>query len=361
MGQRAGARGHDPARGGLDSTINSSGSRAQIESIGDWACRQLALRQPLGDWLDALEGSGDAPLVVGQAHADRHRLGDEQQPIGVGSLQLDGARETHHVLRIRADGDSGGLALAIRQRLPDAGPETGDQPFLFDWRQAEEHGGAELKENHSPAARRAEAEGAGRKSVLALEGLTLAISMTHPDGRAIKGLIPMPGQLDRFIRLPSEEGDKTAIRFMRIETMIGLFLSELFPTFQINAQGSGEEWRAAPSWPPIGETRALYLAAAGVLADAPGPEGEDRYKVDFTVGTDTNTRHERLAARGHARLLCRLAGKGRAHAALHLGALPHDTEVAGHPVVDLWLSSSEGMRPCTSTSLRSRPTGPCAT
>jgi polyphosphate kinase len=70
------------------------------------------------------------------------------------------------------------------------------------------------------------------------KGLTLAISMTHPDGRAMKGLIPMPAQLDRFIRLPSDAGDKTAIRFMRIETVIGLFLSELFPTFQINAQGA---------------------------------------------------------------------------------------------------------------------------
>jgi polyphosphate kinase len=67
------------------------------------------------------------------------------------------------------------------------------------------------------------------------KGLTLAISMMHPDGRAMKGLVPIPSQLERFIRLPGGAGNE--IRFIRIETVIGLFLFELFPTFQIRGQG----------------------------------------------------------------------------------------------------------------------------
>lgn len=70
------------------------------------------------------------------------------------------------------------------------------------------------------------------------KGLTLAIGMTHPDGKVMKGLIPIPAQLERFIHLPQEAGDESAIRFIRIETVIGLFISELFPTFQINTQGA---------------------------------------------------------------------------------------------------------------------------
>jgi polyphosphate kinase len=68
------------------------------------------------------------------------------------------------------------------------------------------------------------------------KGLTLAISMTHPDGRAMKGLVPIPAQLERFIRLSSPTENE--IRFIRIETVVGLFLSELFPTFQIKGQGA---------------------------------------------------------------------------------------------------------------------------
>src|SRR4051812_29225703 len=57
-----------------------------------------------------------------------------------------------------------------------------------------------------------------------------------------------------------------------------------------------EVWRAASSWPPVQEEMTLHLAASGALADAPDGEGGDRYKVDFTVGTGSDTRHERLAA-----------------------------------------------------------------
>src|SRR5262249_9172755 len=49
---------------------------------------------------------------------------------------------------------------------------------------------------------------------------------------------PIPSQLDRFIRLPGNPAEPRTIRFIRVETVIGLFLDELYPTFKINAQGA---------------------------------------------------------------------------------------------------------------------------
>ncbi|MFM1817127.1 MAG: polyphosphate kinase, component of degradosome, partial [Pseudomonadota bacterium] len=67
--------------------------------------------------------------------------------------------------------------------------------------------------------------------------LTLAIAMTAPDGKDMNGLIPIPAKLDRFIRLPCIPGNRT-IRFIRLEMVISMFLSELFPTMRIRAQGA---------------------------------------------------------------------------------------------------------------------------
>lgn len=70
------------------------------------------------------------------------------------------------------------------------------------------------------------------------QALTLAVKMLHPEGKVMKGLIPIPSQLDRFIRLPADPDDPKAIRFMRIENVIGLYIDELYPTFTITAQGA---------------------------------------------------------------------------------------------------------------------------
>ena len=71
-------------------------------------------------------------------------------------------------------------------------------------------------------------------------GLVIAVEMQHDsDGKVMNGLIPIPGQLERFIRLGDIDADHPAeLRFIRIETMIGLFLGELFPGFQIKGQGA---------------------------------------------------------------------------------------------------------------------------
>jgi polyphosphate kinase len=56
------------------------------------------------------------------------------------------------------------------------------------------------------------------------------------DGYHMRGLIPLPTQVDRFIRLPAVEGGGP-IRFVMLETLVGLFLNRLFPGFYVAGQG----------------------------------------------------------------------------------------------------------------------------
>ncbi|MFA5900395.1 MAG: RNA degradosome polyphosphate kinase [Hyphomicrobium sp.] len=71
------------------------------------------------------------------------------------------------------------------------------------------------------------------------KGLTIAVEMQrNSDSKTMNGLIPIPSQLERFIRLGGAESESKDLRFIRIETIIGLFISELFPGFEIKGQGA---------------------------------------------------------------------------------------------------------------------------
>ncbi len=52
------------------------------------------------------------------------------------------------------------------------------------------------------------------------------------DARQLRALLPLPQQIERFIRLPG-----AAIRFLPLEDMVGLFFDRLFPGFEVRAQG----------------------------------------------------------------------------------------------------------------------------
>ena len=69
------------------------------------------------------------------------------------------------------------------------------------------------------------------------KSLTVVLEMVNAEGKAMVGLIPIPAMIDRFRRLPGRPGDP-AIRFVRIEAVIGTFVSELFPTFSIGRGGT---------------------------------------------------------------------------------------------------------------------------
>jgi polyphosphate kinase len=65
-------------------------------------------------------------------------------------------------------------------------------------------------------------------------GMALALSLQRAsDGQGLDALLPIPSQVDRFVRLPDRERD---IRFVRLEDLLGLFLDRLFPGYRVVGQ-----------------------------------------------------------------------------------------------------------------------------
>jgi len=70
-------------------------------------------------------------------------------------------------------------------------------------------------------------------------GFTLGLELVREGSlRAMHALMPIPPQLNRFIRLPSKGAPKEPIRFIRLETVVGIFVSRLFPGYKVRSQGS---------------------------------------------------------------------------------------------------------------------------
>lgn len=71
------------------------------------------------------------------------------------------------------------------------------------------------------------------------KGLTLAVLMHHEvKERRQNGLVPIPSQLDRFIRLLPSQEKKGEIRFIPVEDVVGMYIPELFPRFVVEAKGA---------------------------------------------------------------------------------------------------------------------------
>jgi polyphosphate kinase len=69
------------------------------------------------------------------------------------------------------------------------------------------------------------------------KGFTVGLELTRKKGGAtMHALMPIPQPIDRFLRLPA--GEDGAIRFMRIEMLIGHFVSHLFPGYTVVRQGA---------------------------------------------------------------------------------------------------------------------------
>ena len=67
-------------------------------------------------------------------------------------------------------------------------------------------------------------------------GLVLALKLARDDDQGMmSALIPMPAQVERFVRLPQAEDQP--IRFIMLEELVSMFMNRLFPGFR--PQGSG--------------------------------------------------------------------------------------------------------------------------
>jgi polyphosphate kinase len=68
-------------------------------------------------------------------------------------------------------------------------------------------------------------------------GFIIALELRRrKDASRMNALLPIPQQLDRFIRLPALPGS-TAARFISLENMLSLFLPRLFPGYEVLGQG----------------------------------------------------------------------------------------------------------------------------
>jgi len=67
-------------------------------------------------------------------------------------------------------------------------------------------------------------------------GFVMALRLTRrADGKAMTALLPVPSQLQRFVRLPDRGGKA---RFITLENLIGIYLDRLFPGHAVLAGGS---------------------------------------------------------------------------------------------------------------------------
>jgi polyphosphate kinase len=64
--------------------------------------------------------------------------------------------------------------------------------------------------------------------------MTLLLS-ARESGQAMRSLIPLPAQVERFVRLPGGPGQ--SIRFVMLEAVVALFLDRLIPGFRLTGQG----------------------------------------------------------------------------------------------------------------------------
>ncbi|QXT39256.1 RNA degradosome polyphosphate kinase [Gymnodinialimonas ceratoperidinii] len=64
------------------------------------------------------------------------------------------------------------------------------------------------------------------------EGIALALQLKRErDGRVLQALLPIPGQIDRFVTLPADDG---AIRMLPMEELLLLNIGVLFPGYKLN-------------------------------------------------------------------------------------------------------------------------------
>ncbi|MFC7739379.1 CocE/NonD family hydrolase [Roseomonas sp. GCM10028921] len=101
-----------------------------------------------------------------------------------------------------------------------------------------------------------------------------------------------------------------------------------------------ECWQEARSWPPIEQSSRLHLTAGG-LAQRPGTAERTTFQVDFTAGSGSDTRYERLAAIDTTTYYADWGERVARLTSWTSGPLEADTELTGHGVADLWIESSE--------------------
>jgi polyphosphate kinase len=69
-------------------------------------------------------------------------------------------------------------------------------------------------------------------------GLTLALQLAGKNGRTMQALVRFPNSLERFIQLPRSADASSPFPFVMLEDVVSLFISRLFPRYQVSGKGA---------------------------------------------------------------------------------------------------------------------------
>lgn len=104
-----------------------------------------------------------------------------------------------------------------------------------------------------------------------------------------------------------------------------------------------EEWQSADSWPPAEPDTVLYFGADNTLSPAApdADEGVDDYQADYDCRTGFHTRYDRLYIANVDTYYDDWHGRDEKMLNFTSEAFDVDTEMTGHPVIDLHFTCSE--------------------
>jgi putative CocE/NonD family hydrolase len=102
-----------------------------------------------------------------------------------------------------------------------------------------------------------------------------------------------------------------------------------------------EKWKQTDTWPPTNSTIPFYINSDNRLTiEKPSAEkATDIYQVDYTAGTGNVTRWDSLLGTSLIKAYPDRADRDRKLLCYTSSPLPRDTEVTGHPIITLFISS----------------------
>ncbi len=100
-----------------------------------------------------------------------------------------------------------------------------------------------------------------------------------------------------------------------------------------------ETWRSATAWPPPSTPRSLYLSGGRALGEAPTEEGRDTLVHDPETGTGLRSRWRTLTSPFVRADYPDRHGRDRRLLTYRSAPLIDDLEVAGHPLVELFVTT----------------------
>ena len=175
----------------------SAGTLAEFYTVRVAGLRELAQE---GNLTPAADGRTPAEQLT-LINADARRLMQHQQAAWVA---------------LKSEMEAEGLAVVTASKLTAADKKALEEVFL-----------ARVFPVLSPLA----IDPAHPFPFIPNEGIALALQMTRDrDGRVLQALLPIPGQIDRFIQLPARDG---VIRFLPLEELLRLHIGALFPGYKL--------------------------------------------------------------------------------------------------------------------------------